>query len=73
MEIIKNILSSRKNLELYEKAYNIFYAYAYFLVIKSLKTIDICFAIYSIFLNLLNDLKTNIPNSFDIIRNCILK
>ena len=68
LEIIKRILSSRKNLELYEKDYNIFYAYAYFLVIKSLKTIDIGFAIYSIFLNLLNDLKTNIPNSFDIIR-----
>lgn len=33
-----------------------------------MKTIDIGFAIYSIFLNLLNDLKTNIPNSFDIIR-----
>ena len=31
-------------------------------------TIDIGFAIYSIFLNLLNDLKTNIPNSFDIIK-----
>ena len=68
LEIIKRILSSRKNLELYEKDYNIFYAYAYFLVIISLKTIDTGFTIYSIFLNLLNDLKTNIPNSFDIIK-----
>ena len=68
LEILRNILATRKNLKIYEKEYNIIYAYAYFLVLNSLKNMEIGFTDYSIFLNLLNDLKKHIPKSFDIIR-----
>ena len=67
-EKINDILAARKKLEYNETQYNIVYGYAFLLVIKSLKKLDLVFIIYKIFLSILNDLKKNIPNSFDIIR-----
>ena len=67
-EKIKSILATRKKRKFYENQFEIIYGYAYFLVLISLKKSDIAFTLYGIFINILNDLKINIPNDFDIIR-----
>ena len=68
LEKIKSILATRKKRKFYENQFEIIYGYAYFLVLISLKKSDIAFTLYGIFINILNDLKINIPNDFDIIR-----
>ena len=68
LDKLEIILAERRKLNFSIKEFNICYGYALFKILSAINVSKIPYSLSQIFLYYLKDLKSNIPNNFDILR-----